>query len=163
MTPDRTERVGVAAGPNGGGRRAIRSRVVSERVAGLNAAFMHMSARRWLHKLHEDIGVAGLAAAAAMPGLAAAVDQHAAAVRDNTTLGMESSAAVAGLVLLAAYARGLLEHAHQHESALPEPRRPGWAHADWLTVRLVAVCAVAKEHGKAALELPSLELPPRQA
>jgi hypothetical protein len=134
--------------------------IVSRRVTGLTATFMHWSARRWLNKLHDDIGAPGLAAAAVTPGLAAAVDQHAAAVRDNTTLGVESSAAVAGLVLLAAYARGVLEQARRHGWHPVPPTGNGWARADWITVRLVAVCAVAKAHGKAALELPHVDFPP---
>jgi hypothetical protein len=120
---------------------------VCERVTGWSASFAHWSARRWLRALHDEVGAAGLAAAAALPGLGAAVDQHSAAVRDSVTVGLESSAAVAGLVLLAGYGGA--------------PDRQGWARADWITVRLVAVCALAREHGKAAITPPRLDdLPP---
>jgi hypothetical protein len=76
---------------------------------------MHLSARRWLNKLHDDVGAAGLAAAAALPGLSATVDQHAAAVRDATTLGLETTA---------------------------DPT--AWRTADWTSLRLAAVCALAQ-------------------
>jgi hypothetical protein len=63
--------------------------------------FTHFSARRWLGRLHEEMGAAGLTAAASLPGLSALLDQYAAAVRDATTLGLDGSAAVAGLRLAA--------------------------------------------------------------
>ena len=86
---------------------------------------MHVSARRWLNRLHEDLGTAGLAAAAALPGLSAMLDQHAAAVRDATTIGLEGSAAIAGLVLLASYGCGVLTHARETggDRCPPTPRR----------------------------------------
>jgi hypothetical protein len=84
-----------------------------------------------------------LVAAAAIPGPGAAVDQHAAAVREMTTVGMESSAAVAGAVLLANYARGLLDEARKNGWRPPEHTGLPWAQADWITVRLLSVCALA--------------------
>jgi hypothetical protein len=105
---------------------------------------MQVSARRWLNRLHEDLGTAGLAAAAALPGLSAMLDQHAAAVRDATTIGLESSAAVAGLVLLASYGRGVLHHAREHGWRPPPADSSAWHTADWISLRLAAVCALAQ-------------------
>jgi hypothetical protein len=120
---------------------------------------MHWSARRFLHRLHDEVGAAGLAAAAAVPGLSAAIDQHAAAVRDSTTIGLEASAAVAGAVLLAAYARGVLEHARQQGWRPPAADLHSYSNADWTTVRLVSVCALAASRGPVDVQLPS-EQPP---
>jgi hypothetical protein len=105
---------------------------------------MHLSARRWLSRLHEDLGIAGLAAAAALPGLSAMLDQHAAAVRDATTIGLEGSAAMAGLVLLASYGRGVLTHAREHGWRPLPADAAAWRTADWTSLRLAAVCTLAQ-------------------
>lgn len=123
--------------------------------------FMQRSARRWLGQLHDDIGAAGLAAAAALPGLAAAIDQHAAAIRDSITPGMEGSASLAGLVLLASYGRGVLEYAHERGWRPPTGGAHNWVHADWTSLRLAAVCALAPAAGQPAPQLPPLD-PPHQ-
>ncbi|MFC7550401.1 DUF6401 family natural product biosynthesis protein [Plantactinospora sp. GCM10030261] len=94
-------------------------------------------------------GSAGLAAAARQPALLAAVDQHAAAVRDRLaptagrldgTLGRPAVRAS----ILAAYAEGV------RDSALDLGWRPPaspvrWVEADWVLTRLLAVCALAQE------------------
>ncbi len=113
-------------------------------MSGFVAVFAEFSARRVLTRLHNQIGIAGLAAAAAIPGLAAVIDQHSAAVRDILEFGVEGSATVAGVVLLAGYARGVLDQARESGRL---PRVPaeltGWAETDWLTARLLGVCALA--------------------
>lgn len=123
---------------------------------------MQSSARRWLGQLHDDIGAASVAAAAALPGLAAAIDQHAAAIRDSITLGMESSASLAGLVLLASYGRGVLEYAQQRGWRPPTGGAHSWVHADWTSLRLAAVCSLVPTIGQPAPTLPPLD-PPRQS
>jgi hypothetical protein len=115
-----------------------------------------------LDRLHVQVGTPGLVAAAAIPGLAAMVDQHAAAVRDILTAGVESGAAVAGVVLLAGYAQGVQDHLRTRGEPLRVPHDlMGWLHADWFAMRLVAVCALAKNLRPGhpvgtADELPSL-------
>ena len=104
---------------------------------------MHFSARRSLNELHDDVGAAGLAAAAALPGLSAAVDQHAAAVRDATTLGLETTV-IAGFVPLASYGHGVLNHAREHGWQPPPADPAAWRAADWTSLRLAAVCALAQ-------------------
>jgi hypothetical protein len=105
---------------------------------------LERSARRALDRLNEQVGTAGLVAAATIPGLAAMVDQHAAAIRDILTVGVESGAAVAGVVLLAGYAQGVQDHLRERGQQLHVPRdQAGWLRADWFSVRLVAVCAMA--------------------
>lgn len=106
---------------------------------------LERSARRALDRLHEQVGTAGLVAAATVPGLAAMVDQHAAAVRDILTTGVESGAAVAGAVLLAGYAQGIQDHIRERGMTLPVPADAAeWQSASWFHVRLLAVCSLAK-------------------
>ncbi|MEV5298245.1 DUF6401 family natural product biosynthesis protein [Amycolatopsis methanolica] len=108
------------------------------------AVWAERTSRRTLNHLHSQLGAAGLVAAVATaPGLAAVVDQHAAAVRDILAAGVEGSAAVAGVVLLAGYARGLLDHAREAGWRLTVPQGPESGPMDWLTVRLLAVCTLA--------------------
>jgi hypothetical protein len=106
---------------------------------------LERSARRALDQLNEQLGAAGLVAAATAPALAAVVDQHAAAIRDILTLGVESGAAVAGVVLLAGYAQGVQDHVRERGWQLTIPSdQAGWLQASWYHVRLLAVCALAK-------------------
>lgn len=122
-----------------------------------SCAVTQWSARRWLGKLQAEIGEAGLSAAVANPGLAAMVDQHAAAVRDSVTLG---SARPAGdVAVLAHYARGVLGHARAHGWQPLPAGDAGWRHADWTSLRLVAVCALARVTDDPALDLPPLDPP----
>jgi hypothetical protein len=115
-------------------------------VSSLTNIWVESSARRMLARLNEQVGTAGLAAAAATPWLGAAVDQHSAAVRDIIAFGVEGSAAVAGVVLLAGYARGLLDRARETGWTVPlSIGGDGSAefHTDWMTTRLLGVCALA--------------------
>jgi hypothetical protein len=105
------------------------------------ARWVEYSAHRTLDRLHEQLG-GGLLVAATVPGLTAAIDQHSASVRDIVTYGVEGSAAVTGVVLLAGYASGLLDQAKELGWRFTMPA--DWAHADWFTARLLAVCALAK-------------------
>lgn len=106
---------------------------------------LERSARRLLARLHEQLGTAGMVAAAAVPGLAAMVDQHIAAVRDILMVGVESGASVAGEVLLASYARGVQDHVRERGLTLRIPAdTAGWREASWYHVRLLAVCTLAR-------------------
>lgn len=124
---------------------------------------MHWSGRQRLGWLHNEIGIAGLAAAAATPGLAAMVDQHAAAVRDSISLGLEGSVAAAGLVLLASYGCGVLEHARERGWQPLAAGDARWPEADWTSLRLVAVCALAETADDPLPQLPPLDEPPQHA
>lgn len=103
---------------------------------------LEFSAHRTLDHLHATIGGPGMAAAASVPGLLAEVDQHAAAVRDILSVGVTGAAK--GSVLLAGYARGLLDVARDLGWGFAEPTLAGWTRTDWLTIRLVAVCDLAR-------------------
>lgn len=126
----------------------------------LRAGLAERSARRHLRQLHEQIGRPGLRAAAAEPALAAAIDQHAAAVRDivgearpsrccslsalSTLPETPTAAPVAGrCVRLSAYARSLLD---EHRCSAPgRPQPPDTRYPrDWISLRLVAVCLLAE-------------------
>jgi uncharacterized protein DUF6401 len=81
------------------------------------------------------------------PGLHAAIDQHAAAIRD--ILGL--SVGRAGPVELAAYARGVRDAAADQ----------GWrtestSAADWVTIRLLAAVSLSSKPCHDALALPTL-------
>jgi hypothetical protein len=81
--------------------------------------------------LVRDIGDAGVAEMATSPGLAAAVDQHVAALRDLIpTPGQDN---------LMGYLRGFAEEAF---------RRGWWPDStrDWEFVRIVAVCWMMREN-----------------
>jgi hypothetical protein len=118
---------------------------------GLLGTWWEHSARRYLNELGERLGTAGLLAAAASPGVLAAIDQHSAAVRDILHFGVPGTAAVAGAVLLAGYARGVLDEAAAQGWTMPSV--VDWSTADWTTLRLVAVCALADRPA----EEPALE------
>jgi hypothetical protein len=106
-----------------------------------SAAAAH--AERWLSRLMDQLGAAGLAAAAMAPGLLAMIDQHAAAVRDILLLGVEGSAVTVGAILLAGYARGLLDARGVDLRGVRGPVDGQWSGADWVTMRLLAVCALS--------------------
>ncbi|MEV0030567.1 DUF6401 family natural product biosynthesis protein [Nocardia sp. NPDC050793] len=108
----------------------------------LGPALLEVSARRLLNRLHTTHGAGARTAAAEFPSVSAALDQHAAAVRDILDMGIEGASAVPATVLLAGYVRGLLDHAGPADpfvSAAPEDAH-GWLNADWLQLRLAGVC-----------------------
>ncbi|GGJ86041.1 hypothetical protein GCM10010123_14550 [Pilimelia anulata] len=120
---------------------AERASGVSRLVSGLLGVFggraATRTARTALTDLMDTIGHRGLAAAEIAPGLGAAIDQHAAAVRDSLagdTVPLTASA-------LAGYARGLRESAAGHGWRVPEGP-VDWTRADWVCTRLLAVCAL---------------------
>ena len=112
---------------------------------GVVDALTEWRARRWLTALASRFGTEGLRVAAAVPRLGAAVDQHAAAVRDLLQHGVDPATghgtALTRRVLLAGYARGLLDRSGTSVEEV-RGRAPVWVDADWLTLRLLAVCAL---------------------
>nr|WP_221333050.1 DUF6401 family natural product biosynthesis protein [Nocardia transvalensis] len=109
----------------------------------LGSALLEVSARKTLKRLHATHGVPASTAAKELPALSAALDQHAAAVRDILDLGVRNSAMVPTGVLLAGYARGLLDSG---PVAVPAPGDlAGWIGAEWLQLRLAAVCMLAQK------------------
>jgi hypothetical protein len=97
------------------------------------------SARAELAALAAAIGTPGRLAAAAVPGLLAAVDQHAAAVCDSTRADVRPLTHA----ILAGYAQGLREAADER-GWVPPDGPVDWFRADWMAVRLLAVCALAQ-------------------
>jgi hypothetical protein len=93
-----------------------------------------------LADLAHGLGTAGLAAARALPGLLAEVDQHAAAVRDRLTGGVRHP----GPVALAGYAQGLRAGAASSGWRAPAPHEVDWSRAPWPLLRLLAVCQLAE-------------------
>ena len=97
------------------------------------------SANACLAELHDTVGVSGLAAADASPGLMALVDQHAAGVRDSLSADTRPLTAV----ILAAYAEGVRDAAFTH-GWRPPVGPPDWSGNDWVMTRLLAVCSLAR-------------------
>ncbi|AVH22274.1 hypothetical protein IU438_04915 [Nocardia cyriacigeorgica] len=124
----------------------------------LGPVLIEQSARRSIKRLHKMYGAPALAAAAELPALSAALDQHAAAVRDILEFGVDPDHGTPPVVLLTAYARGLLDQARETAPAPlgPEDTPPGppavpvdtagWSEADWMVLRLAAVCVCAAPH-----------------
>ncbi|MGC5019615.1 DUF6401 family natural product biosynthesis protein [Micromonospora sp. DT47] len=111
-------------------------RVPHHQVATRTAA---SAARSTLALLTASVGAAGLAAAAARPGLLAMVDQHAAAVRDS----LDGDRRPLTPAALAGYAEGLRSTAREH-GLLPPEGAADWTEPEWLLTRLLAVCALAR-------------------
>jgi hypothetical protein len=88
------------------------------------------------------VGAATLAAAAVAPGLMAAVDQHAAAVRESLAASDLPLAAVP----LAGYGSSVAAAAMRMGWRVPDPAEVDWSRAHWFQLRLTAVCALAIEH-----------------
>ena len=98
------------------------------------------SAHASLDELTVSVGAHGLAAAASSPGLRAAVDQHAAGVRDSLSADTRPLTAI----ILAAYGEGVRDAALKHGWE-PPVGEIDWTLNDWVLVRLLAVCRLARE------------------
>ena len=96
------------------------------------------AARASLEHLMAWVGVDGLVAAINSPGLRAAVDQHAAAVRDAV-------GDVLDVIALADYARVVHATAIRAGQAPPDTARLDWTRAPAYLLRLLAVCALVTE------------------
>jgi len=119
-------------------------RVTSTSAA--SAAARLRAARQHLTDLVSRLGNGGLAAAAAMPALRGAIDQHAAAIRDTISDGWR----VPGVAALAGYAAGMRDRGSEHCWQVPAAEDVHWPTADWPVLRLVAVCWLARQAGFAA-------------
>ncbi|RAY14533.1 hypothetical protein DPM19_12175 [Actinomadura craniellae] len=93
-----------------------------------------------LHAIIHDIGVAGVAKMAETPGLAAEVDQHAAAVRDIVVASGERLNEASLLDYLHGFA----------EAAVERGWWPGSGGPDWEFIRVVAVCWLLSKVGEDA-------------
>ena len=105
----------------------------------LGPRLFELSARRYLEGIHRTHGAPARVAATELPGVSAALDQHAAAVRDILDLGVDSAERIPATVLLAGYIRGLLA-----ELSAPLTEPADWATADWLHLRLAGACLHAE-------------------
>jgi hypothetical protein len=119
-------------------------------MAGLISHWAELSARRVLAQLDVRIGSHGMAAAATRPELVAAIDQHAAAVRDILAVGVDGPPTL-GAVALAGYAQGLLDHARANGQPVGNPLESSGL--DWVTTRLLAVCDLARRMNEPVADL----------
>jgi hypothetical protein len=97
------------------------------------------SARSVINGMMSAFGMSGLAAAARHPGLLAAIDQHAAAIRDSLLGDLRPLTPVH----LAGYAEGVRDAAVEYGWRLPEGPIDWSTGADWVLTRLLAVCHLA--------------------
>ena len=116
--------------------------------APISGATNAAAARALLDEMMARVGVDGLVAAHADPGLLAQVDQHAAAVRE----ALAHAGRAADAEGLASYAKSIAAAAARMGRPVPEPGRayvsgPAWLAAEWHLLRLVAVCMIAESSG----------------
>jgi hypothetical protein len=97
------------------------------------------SAHASLDELTASVGTSGLEAVHRIAGLLAAIDQHAAAVRDS----LSASAHPLTAVILAAYAEGVRDAAFKH-GWTPPGEEIDWTRNDWVLRRLLAVVTLAR-------------------
>jgi len=91
-----------------------------------------------LNELMASVGATGLAAADQSPALLAAIDQHAAGVRDSLSADVRPLTAI----ILAAYAQGVRDAALKH--GWRPPTGPiDWSRPDWVLYRFLAICRLA--------------------
>jgi len=109
----------------------------------LSEKLRQSAAKSTLNGLMIWLGEPGLAAAGQRAGLMALIDQHAAAVRD--ALGDPSDGLSA--VSLAGYAAGVRDALIEAEWRLPAVAEQDWSRPEWPTVRLLAICSIARSHG----------------
>jgi hypothetical protein len=102
-----------------------------------------LTAHAVLDQLMARVGVDGLVAAMRTPGLLAAVDQHAAAIRET----LHAAGRPVDVVSLAGYARSVLSVLNRCGYSLPSPDKIDWNHASSGVLRLVAVCSLAESAG----------------
>ena len=105
----------------------------------LSEKLRQSAAKSTLNGLMIWLGEPGLAAAGQRAGLMALIDQHAAAVRD--ALGDPSDGLSA--VSLAGYAV-TVQATTANGTAVADQ---DWSRPEWPTVRLLAICSVARSHG----------------
>jgi hypothetical protein len=115
---------------------------------GLRSAGTAAAARAVLDEMMARVGVDGLVAAHADPGLLAQVDQHAAAVREALAHAGRSADAEG----LASYAKSIAAAAERMGRPVPQPggayvSGSAWLAAEWHLLRLVAVCMIAESSG----------------
>jgi Family of unknown function (DUF6401) len=107
-------------------------------------ALTEWRAQRWLVTFGNRLGTDGLLVAAVVPGLGAALDQHAAAVRDIVAQAGSADGTLTERALLAGYARGLLDRFDVSVRQVRRHAKGRWTRADWLALRLLAVCALSR-------------------
>ncbi|WP_328473132.1 DUF6401 family natural product biosynthesis protein [Actinoplanes sp. NBC_00393] len=94
-------------------------------------AAARLSLAQWTHQL----GAAGMEAMRLVPGLAAAVDQHVAQIRE--TIGRVRPDT------LAAYADGVADTVTAKGWSADETKA-GWHRASWPSLHLLAICVLAE-------------------
>jgi hypothetical protein len=111
----------------------------------LSEKLRQTAAKSILNGLMVWLGEHGLGAAAHAAGLRAALDQHAASVRD--ALGNQAGGPNA--VGLAGYAAGVRDALIEIEWRMSPVNELDWSALEWPVLRLLAVCSLARTAGYA--------------
>lgn len=106
---------------------------------GEHGAVVTSAARLALGQWGSRLGVTGMTAMRATPGLRAEVDQHAASIRE----AIADRRGRLHPVTLAAYADGVADVATAKGWSPDEIAGGDWSAASWPSVRLLAVCVLA--------------------
>ena len=94
-----------------------------------------------LEEIMAQVGVDGLVAAMRSPGLLAAVDQHAAMIRDS----LHAAGREVDVLSLASYTRSVLAVLARCGHTIEDSSNVDWSRAGAHLLRLVAVCLLASE------------------
>ena len=109
----------------------------------LSEKLRQSAARSTLNGLMIWLGEPGLDAAARSAGLMALIDQHAASVRDALGDPADGPSAVS----LAGYASGVRDALIETDWRVPQVADQDWSAPEWPTVRLLAICCLARTYG----------------
>ena len=102
-----------------------------------------LTAHAVLDQLMAQVGVDGLVAAMRNPGLLAAVDQHAATIRET----LHAAGREVDVLSLAGYARSMRAVLNRCGHPVPDTATVDWSRAGAHLLRLVAVCLLAEDAG----------------
>jgi hypothetical protein len=102
-----------------------------------------VTAHAVLDEIMAQVGVDGLVAAMRHPGLMAAVDQDAAAIRET----LRAAGRDLDIVSLAGYGRSVLATISRLGHSVPDGGSVDWLRASGQLLRLVAICALAETAG----------------
>lgn len=109
----------------------------------LSEKLRQSAAKSTLNGLMIWLGEPGLAAAGQRAGLMALIDQHAAVIRDSLGDPGDGISAVS----LAGYASGVRDALIEADWRLPAVTDQDWSKPEWPTLRLLAICSLARTRG----------------
>ena len=141
-TTTRTSKLGAHRVRDGSNRSADAAAAEVSIVFSNLEAVRRTAARTTLSGLMMWLGEPGLDVADASPALMSVLDQHAAQIRDS----LGDSADGPNIVALAGYATGIRDALIDAGWTLAPIPEVDWSKPEWPTLRLLAVCLLARTH-----------------